>query len=94
VELTPTQIYLAIQARLQELGEADELLPFHEAGTHLNSLLDVCRDLLYDNNRLQAQLNSAETLIEEMGIESAIKDMEIFNFTSQSTENTEKDQEN
>lgn len=84
--LNPVQRYLATLNRLAELSEEDEVLPPAESVMHLNSMLTACDQLIRENNLLQAQLASADKLIEELEIDNAVKDLEIFNFDNQNKE--------
>lgn len=90
IMLNPVQRYLATLNRLAELAEEDEELPAAETVIHLNSMLTACDQLIRENNLLQAQVLSADKLIEEQEIEIAIKDLEIFNFDNQIPENEEE----
>lgn len=86
IMLNPVQRYLSTLNRLAQLSEDDEVLPAAETVIHLNSMLTACDQLIRENNLLQAQVLSADKLIEEQEIEIAIKDLEIFNFDNQKEE--------
>lgn len=47
------------------------------------AVLQLSADVLAENRLLKAQLASTETLLQETEISECLKDLEIFNFTTQ-----------
>lgn len=88
-ELTPVQRFLSTRERLREYSESGDHLPYYESGRHLESMMVACEQLIRDNHRLEALAASAEVLLEEQAIDIALKDLEIFNFTTQEPKDLE-----
>ena len=53
------------------------------------AVLQLSSDILAQNRLLKAQLASAETLLQETEISECLKDLEIFNFTTQLEQRTQ-----
>lgn len=85
-EPTPAQVYLDIAHKVEH---GHEFSP-QEMKIDFTRLFHALRASISQNNLLQARLDSAETYITELNIDNALKDIELFNFTSQIEEKDNK----
>ena len=76
---TPVSIYLDVQHKVENGYD----YPLQEAKIDFQRLFHALRSALNENSSLKAQVESANTLIQENSIEMFNKDMELFNMTSQ-----------
>lgn len=76
---TPAQVYLDVAHKVSEGYE----YPIAEAQQDFTRLFHALRASISQNNLLQARLDSADAYITELNIDNTIKDIELFNFTSQ-----------
>lgn len=83
---TPAQVYLDIAHKVENGHEFSQA----EAKIDFTRLFHALRASISQNNILQARVDSAETLITELNIDNTIKDLEIFNFTTQTEEKDNK----
>ena len=80
----PAAVYLYIYNRLRECQAMGEKLPSAEASILFTQLMYACSALISRNDRLETELYVAQGIIEELEIEICVKDIEIYNFTTQS----------
>ena len=85
-EPNPAQVYLDIAHKVENGYE----YPMAEAQIDFTRLFHALRRTLSEKNLLQARLDSAETLITELNIDNTVKEIEIFNFTTQIEEKDNK----
>jgi hypothetical protein len=54
--------------------------------------MHACSQLIAQNERLRLAVALSDQIVEELEIELCIKDLEIFNFTSQTDQKDSKDE--
>jgi hypothetical protein len=60
-----------------------EKLPAAEASQAFATLMHACSSLISTNERLTKALVISEGIVQDLEIEICVKDIELFNFTSQ-----------
>jgi hypothetical protein len=88
----PTATFLHIYKRLQECQARGEKMPTAEASQSFTLLMHACSQLIAQNERLRLAVALSDQIVEELEIELCIKDLEIFNFTSQTDPKDSKDE--
>lgn len=85
----PAAIYAHIYNRLRQCQAMDEKMPVAERAQSFAQLMVACSALISENERLRREISIAQTITEDLEIDLAIKDIEIFNFTNHSEQKDE-----
>lgn len=79
----PAAIYAHIYNRLLQCQAEGGKMPAAEASYSFAQLMVACSQLIAENERLRRAVAISDQIVEELEIEMAVKDIEIFNFTTQ-----------
>lgn len=82
----PVATFTHIRDRFAQMEETGEDISIAELTQHFIQLSLACQSLIIQNDRLRHALTISTALTQDLEIDLALKDIELFNFTNQSTE--------
>lgn len=82
----PAAIYSHIYQRLLQCQAMGEKMPAAEASLSFSQLMTACSQLISENEKLRRAVAISEQITQDLEIEMAVKDIELFNYENQSTE--------
>jgi hypothetical protein len=82
----PAAIYAHIYNRLLECQAMGEKMPAAEASLSFSQLMTACSQLISENEKLRRAVAISEQITQDLEIEMAVKDIELFSYANHTPE--------
>lgn len=87
----PASTYINIYNKLVHYKLMGQKMPAAESALSFGQLMAACSQLIAENERLRKAVAISDQIAQELEIEMAVKDIELFNFTTQQEKTQEDD---